>query len=340
MLDTFSKSIIYKSLGQPYQQTLFVELLKFSPGQPDNNPRGGSAQPRSSSPGPSADVRGQYVAPPPTHAPVVIPPPISASALNTAAQNVPPPPWSRWGAVATPSQPPSVSRRPELSSVPLPTQPQETRKRKHLEDSSSRDELLPPVSSLAEPSSKRRNVLPPVHHQPTLPSIQSHSSRAPVPTPQTQSLSPSLARLMSPVDQSPRSKYSHPSSVVGSSRNGHDNHHGSPLMRPGGVDILNSPPMRSLQRDGPRPIRDNVDTVLPVASSSTRNGYTSPIIEREIRGGVDMTRHKSHGSPILDRNGHDKAHMSRNGYINPPPSLATGIDAPPIRKLMLSPGKP
>jgi hypothetical protein len=220
-----------------------------------------------------------------------------------------------------------------------------------------------------------------------------------------------LARLMSPVDQSPRSKYVHSSNVV--NRNGHENHHGSPLMRPGGVDILNSPPMRGPQRDGPRSIRDNNDTVTSVASSSARNGHPSPITERESGGSVDkLGRHKLHGPPIPDstravRNGHD-AHTTammhgyarksppplgsgidldgpravRNGHeahsspptrgysTNSPPSLApsidldgarairnvheahtspvirngysppTGIDAPPIRKLMLSPGKP
>ena len=37
MLDTFSKDIIYKELPppSPYNQTLFIELIRFSPGQPD-----------------------------------------------------------------------------------------------------------------------------------------------------------------------------------------------------------------------------------------------------------------------------------------------------------------
>ncbi|KIK67658.1 hypothetical protein GYMLUDRAFT_54436 [Collybiopsis luxurians FD-317 M1] len=365
MLDTFSKTIIYKSLGQPYTQTLFVELLKFTPGQPDTH-GGGSVQPvpSTSTRPPSADIRPPHVTHPPTHAPVANPPPASPSELNAAAQNVPPPPWSRWGAVATPSRPPSItSRRPELppvSSLPPPPPPQalpqDTRKRKHPDEPVLHEDLLPPMASLTEPAAKRRIVLPPVHHQAPLPPIQALPPRPPVlpppshppqsrtpvlspPTPQTQSLSPSLARLMSPVDQSPRSKYalSHQPTIV---RNGHEGHHGSPLMRPGGVDILNSPPMRGLERDIPPPL----------VPSSSRTGHVSPVIERDIPPlSAPHSRHKLLASPILERDGprprnsHDSIHTSpimRNGYANSPPSLATGIDAPPIRKLMMSPGKP
>lgn len=35
MLDTFSKDIVYLRLPPPYTQTLFVELIRFIPGQPD-----------------------------------------------------------------------------------------------------------------------------------------------------------------------------------------------------------------------------------------------------------------------------------------------------------------
>ncbi|KAJ4479141.1 jumonji superfamily protein [Lentinula aciculospora] len=359
MLDTFSKTIIYKAMGQPYTQTLFVELLKFTPGQPDTH-AGGSAQPPSSSSArpPSVDILGQHLASPPTHAPVAAPPPVSANALNAAAQNVPPPPWSRWSTVTTPSRPPSITRRHELPSVLLPPQePQDTRKRKHPEDSVHED-LLPPMSSLTEPPvAKRRIIL----HQTPLPPIQSHPPRAPHPpqtrtplipplTPQNQSLSPSLARLMSPVDQSPRSQYAHAhSSNAVSAR--HEVRHDSPLMRPGGVDILNSPPMRGLERDVPRSIRGNDPTTLGGPSSS-RNGHTSPLIERDMRRSPPLSapssivngRLKLLASPLLERdglrggsNGLDKAPVIRNGYAN---SQATGIDAPPIRKLMMPSGKP
>ncbi|KAJ3931969.1 MAG: jumonji superfamily protein [Lentinula lateritia] len=371
MLDTFSKTIIYKAMGQPYTQTLFVELLKFTPGQPDTH-AGGSAQPPSSS-GPRAssiEVPGQHLVPPPTHAPIALSPPVSVGALNAATnvavQNVPPPPWSRWSTVATPSQPPSISRRHELPPVSLLSQEhQDTRKRKHVEDS-TREDLLPPMSSLTEPAAKRRIILPPVHHHNSLPPIQSHPPRAshppqtrtpvlPPPTPQNQSLSPSLARLMSPVDQSPRSQFSHAHSSNGMSTR-LETRHDSPLMRPGGVDILNSPPMRGLDRDVPRSIRSSDPTTLPGPSTS-RNRHTSPLIERDMRGSPPLGalsivngRHKLLASPLIDRdgprggpNGHDKVHRSpvvRNGYANPQTSLATGIDAPPIRKLMMSPGKP
>ncbi|THH02163.1 hypothetical protein EW026_g654 [Hermanssonia centrifuga] len=36
MLDTFSKDIVYTKLPHPYTQTLFVELCRFTPGQPDS----------------------------------------------------------------------------------------------------------------------------------------------------------------------------------------------------------------------------------------------------------------------------------------------------------------
>ncbi|KAF5393073.1 hypothetical protein D9757_001208 [Collybiopsis confluens] len=359
MLDTFSKTIIYKSMGQPYTQTLFVELLKFTPGQPDTHAGGSVQQSPSAGARPSsADARPP---PHPNHPlTVALPRTLSPSELNAVAQNVPPPPWSRWGAVATPSRPPSIAPRRELppvSSLP-PHPPQDTRKRKYPEDAPHED-LLPPMASLTEPVAKRRIVLPPVHHA-LLPPIQTHpphrpsvlpppppppQSRTPVLPPstvQTQSLSPSLARLMSPVDQSPRPKYvqSHPSNAVG--RNGgHDNHHGSPLMRPGGIDILNSPPMRDIVPPLPPP---------PLVASSSRNGHVSPVIERDIPSlGAPHTRHMLLASPILERDGvrsrpsHESAHTStvvRNGYPSAQNTLATGIDAPPIRKLMMSPGKP
>ncbi|KAH9942560.1 hypothetical protein B0H21DRAFT_824117 [Amylocystis lapponica] len=50
MLDTFSKDIIYMKMLPPYQPTLFVELIRFTPGQPDNIVSSGAA-PRV--PGPS-----------------------------------------------------------------------------------------------------------------------------------------------------------------------------------------------------------------------------------------------------------------------------------------------
>lgn len=41
MLDTFSREIVYVKMLPPYTQTLFVELIRFIPGQPDNVPSRG-----------------------------------------------------------------------------------------------------------------------------------------------------------------------------------------------------------------------------------------------------------------------------------------------------------
>ena len=59
MLDTFSKDIIYMRLPPPYTQTLFVDLIRFTPGQPDNIAANGapmSAPPTRTMPGSSANL--------------------------------------------------------------------------------------------------------------------------------------------------------------------------------------------------------------------------------------------------------------------------------------------
>lgn len=55
MLDTFSKDIIYMKLHLPYTQTLFVELMRFTPGQPESAPVNGSSS-GATTPHPSAPM--------------------------------------------------------------------------------------------------------------------------------------------------------------------------------------------------------------------------------------------------------------------------------------------
>ncbi|KAF5332034.1 hypothetical protein D9758_014588 [Tetrapyrgos nigripes] len=275
MLEQGSQEVIYVNLPSPYQHTLFVELVKYSPGQPEHGPQYSPYTQRSPPP-------IMYQAPVPPAAPMIPSPPSNSQ--------VPPPPWSRWAPMTTPSQPPSTQRRQTVEA-------HSSRKRKH-EDN---EDNYPPMASLPiDQSSKRRAVLP----APVPPPESAPSTPLPPPvqtqTP-TQTLSPSLAKLMSPVDQvSPRPIYNapphpHPHPHSSARSNGHESHHGSPLMRNGGVDILSSPPMRGLG-DSPR---------LP------------PIIRPEV---------------------------ARNGNAGSPPPIRTGngIDphtSPPIRKMMMSPGK-
>ncbi|RPD66829.1 hypothetical protein L226DRAFT_529234 [Lentinus tigrinus ALCF2SS1-7] len=56
MLETFSKDVIYMRLPPPYTQTLFVDLIRFTPGQPDNAGANGSAPPSGSGSASSASA--------------------------------------------------------------------------------------------------------------------------------------------------------------------------------------------------------------------------------------------------------------------------------------------
>jgi len=187
MLDTFSKDIIYKKMSPPYTQTLFVELIRFLPGQPENVTTNGSASRviagsmnHHSLTGIASHSGSSHHA----HAPVSVPVPASSlstfSASSSATQHVPPPPpWSRWGTMSTPSRPPSTQRR-QPADTPRAT-PQPTRKRKHVEEPHPSEDIGR-VTSSSVPFSKRRAV------------------------PQT--LSPSLAMIVSTDQPSPRSSFS------------------------------------------------------------------------------------------------------------------------------------
>ncbi|PBL02905.1 hypothetical protein ARMGADRAFT_955558 [Armillaria gallica] len=193
MLDGCSKDIIYKKLPPPYMATLFVELVKFSPGQPETP--NVEPHPLSSS---SVPPPGSSRAPPPhngvshhtRHLPAAIPVASSSRPLSnspSSGQHPPPPPWSRWNPpLPPPGSSPSLPRR-EI----IPIEPQPLRKRKHYEDSPL-EEFRP----LRAPSPKRRSLEPP-----SLPSTSQTTTPVlpPLHTPR-QTLSPSLAMIMSTPD--------------------------------------------------------------------------------------------------------------------------------------------
>ncbi|KAL4256714.1 [histone H3]-trimethyl-L-lysine(4) demethylase [Pleurotus pulmonarius] len=185
MLDSFSKDVIYKKMPPPYTQTLFVELVRFVPGQPEFSPPSGPAPRPSIPPIPQGNPMPHIPSPHDKHTPMQLPAPsASFSPPSMVSQHVPPPPpWSRWGTVTTPSRPPSTQRR-HAPDTPRDT-PQPSRKRKLT------DEPRPPEEPVNGSSSKRR--------------VMDHG----LPQPQlaqprnVQTLSPSLALIVSPIETPP-----------------------------------------------------------------------------------------------------------------------------------------
>ncbi|KAF9814375.1 hypothetical protein IEO21_05109 [Rhodonia placenta] len=168
MLETFSKDMIYMRLPPPYTQTLFIELIRFVPGVPEN------VGPRKLSP---------------STPPVVIE--NGRGPSSTGASNPPPPPWTNqlWsnaGATAPPplARPPDHLRSPHPSSHITPqATPQPSRKRKYPDEMPPPDERVPPVPYSPAPRSPKRR----------------QASHTPQPAPRTsQGLSPSLAMMLSP----------------------------------------------------------------------------------------------------------------------------------------------
>ncbi|KAL0580509.1 hypothetical protein V5O48_001496 [Marasmius crinis-equi] len=264
MLETASKDIIYMTLPQPVRETLYVELVKYT--------ASGAAVASSSSATPSNDRH-----PPNGNRAVVnmsgAPP--SGIFDHPGHSPLPPPPWSRWNAAGTPEIPPANHHA-------LYDEPPRKRQRY------AEDEHPPMASLLHEPLSRRpslppssaieQQAPPPSHHPP------SHSN---------QTLSPSLARLMSPVETvAPHSPYIAPQTRGGS----YD--HQSPRMR-NGADILASPPMRGLG-DSPKLMRNKVDipSLPPI-----RDGFDSP----RIRNGPEVNGYSPRNGTSVDLygpNGH------------------------------------
>lgn len=239
MLDTFSKDIVYKELPPPYTQTLFIELIRFSPGQPDTVlANGPSTHPSSSSshvshpvlPSNGHSYHPRTLPPPPPRAPIhTYSPPHQINA--PAGHMPPPPPWEiKWTrpvpapASAPPPPPPASTapstpalsssvRRLSISSAAAPivnddkrlptvdplTPPSASRKRKYPEGDAASERASPYESPSYKRHTPAAEPLPPT--APTS-SSSSSSSSAPAPAPPghraTQTLSPSLAMIMSP----------------------------------------------------------------------------------------------------------------------------------------------
>ncbi|KAI0677218.1 PLU-1-like protein-domain-containing protein [Trametes maxima] len=259
MLDTFSKDIIYMRLPPPYTQTLFVELIRFTPGQPDNVATNGSASapPRNGANttgvpppiplpnGSSAHPRSMHPQPHPhpshshhPHGPVA-PPSVSAGPYGPVPSGgfPPPPPWaatSRWSSAAAAAAPPGARPMPpmppggEQLRSPLATPPQASRKRKYPEDIP----LGPPDERLA-PAPLIRS---PKRHHSTQSTPQPSAAR---PNP---GMSPSLAMMLAQVPGDPRSPTRQPSGSTPYSRGPPGLIPSSPIGRaPGPEDGMPSP---------------------------------------------------------------------------------------------------
>lgn len=218
MLDSFSKDVVYTKMLPPYTQTLFVELIRFTPGQPESAngapPRSlpVPSMPRSADPGPSSSHRHHAH---PHHSPLPLPTPPTpvhefARQPSTNGHYVPPPPpWSsQWHSI-TPT--PAIPRRSEAPDqpplVPLPISPHGGKKRKFVDDSPTPPDIphghsgpgsgSGSASGSRSPKQARRHPQTPVQPPASVP------ARA-----MQQTLSPSLAMIVSPVDTEPSPRLS------------------------------------------------------------------------------------------------------------------------------------
>ncbi|KAI0065783.1 hypothetical protein BV25DRAFT_1879666 [Artomyces pyxidatus] len=206
MLDTFSKDIMYKKLPPPYTQTLFVELIRFTAGQPDTVPVNGATHPSTSSPvahhlanGSAQHARAHHGHATPL--PLPIPAPSYEAPRPTPVPGLhipPPPPWAvKWTsqAAAPPPVPIPISQFDEPRRVPV-TPPQASRKRKY-PDGEPPDHLESAYNSPSSYDSRtRRRTMshtPAPEPPPPPPPHPSSSGHRPI-----QTLSPSLAMIMSP----------------------------------------------------------------------------------------------------------------------------------------------
>ncbi|KAI6152394.1 hypothetical protein BKA82DRAFT_4457467 [Pisolithus tinctorius] len=194
--ETSSKDIIYMTLPRPYTQTLIVELIRYTSGSsevincaPPQHSVSAPPLPRPPESGPSASHRH-------SHTPLPLPTPPTpvyelARQPSTNGHHVPPPPpWcTQWHNITSN---PTPTRRSEVPEYPLPPpplslSPHSGKKRKFADES-------PPPEVRGSRSPKQARRLP---QTPVLPPA-SVPARA-----MQQTLSPSLAMIVSPVDTEP-----------------------------------------------------------------------------------------------------------------------------------------
>jgi len=176
----------------PYTQTLFVELIRFTPGQPDGLYSNGHGHRHSGTP----TMGRQAVAAAPSphsripHTPIQASPPLngfgSDRSMSLASQHVPPPPpWSRWSTMTVPPAGP-----PPQGHIPTPPS---SRKRKFVDAT--------PAGIAAESSASAKRPKPQTP-KPQTTKPQTPSS-GPSPRPSQTVSSPSLAKVLAPSDSQP-----------------------------------------------------------------------------------------------------------------------------------------
>ncbi|KAJ3011235.1 hypothetical protein NUW54_g2243 [Trametes sanguinea] len=249
MLDTFSKDIIYMRLPPPYTQTLFVDLIRFTPGQPENVAANGSAAasasrngsasisgppPMSLPNGSSAHSRAMHPqahphphphphvhAHPHPHGPGPIPMapgpfdmPHGPGPLGPGPSGhvPPPPPWastSRWSSAAAAAAPPGARAMP-----PMPPSGEPLRSPIATPPHSGRKRKYPDDGPLPQPDDRLAPAPPirsPKRHQ-------SHQSTQSTPQPSgsrgNAGMSPSLAMMLAQAPPDPRSPTRQPSGPV------------------------------------------------------------------------------------------------------------------------------
>lgn len=236
MLESFSKNIVFKQMPPPQAPTLFVELVQFHAGSDGSSSSNASiSRAPSHRPGPSYSTQPPIYAhhgqtlPGIQHPPPPPPTQVIAPFHSSSGPTPPPPPWSRWAPMSTPTMPPSTQRRaPNGEGVRAHASVQPNpRKRKHLE------EMHHHQTGHIEDGGRLSTSYPLKRH--AGPSL----NPTPVSTPPrpVQTLSPSLAMIMSPTNQavhtSPRTQL-------------------PPLLRNGTSGSPHLPPVKALIGDSSR----------------------------------------------------------------------------------------
>jgi len=173
---------VYMKMLMPYTQTLFVELIRFTPGQPDGIYTNGQNQRHGSTPSMGRQAMAATPAPhtrhvphPPTHHSPPVNGFITDRQMGVTSPHVPPPPpWSRWGTTSiAPAAPPLQGSRLGGHTVSTPSS---SKKRKFID-------TTPSDIIAAELSIKRQRPQTP-----------------PTAIPRPAVSSPSLAKVLAPSD--------------------------------------------------------------------------------------------------------------------------------------------